>query len=159
VPGHVDSCFIAKAVFRGQPACPPNFKLETLGAFFGLPAFAAHDAAEDSFDSWRALRATLERGQVLQDQGAWGRPPALPPLVTPNDTLSPEQLQLQQQALQGHNMFITGGAGTGKSFLLTSIVAKMQAQRGQRSCVVLSPTGAAAVLVKGRTIHSFCQWK
>ena len=155
VSGHVDSCFIAKAVFRGQPACPPNFKLETLAAFFGLPAFAAHDAAEDSLASWCVLRATLERGQVLQDQGAWGRLPALPPLVTPNVTLSAEQLQLQQRALQGRNMFITGGAGTGKSFLLTSIVAKMHAQRGQRSCVVLSPTGAAAVLVKGRTIHSF----
>jgi DNA polymerase III alpha subunit (gram-positive type) len=99
VAGHVDSCFIAKAVFRSQPTCPPNFKLETLGAFFGLPAFAAHDAAEDSFASWRVMRATLERGQVLQEQGAWDRPPALPPLVTSNATLSPEQLQLQQQAL------------------------------------------------------------
>ena len=105
------------------------------------------------------MRAASFMGARVEGRREQGRPPALPPLVTPNDTLSPEQLQLQQQALQGHNMFITGGAGTGKSFLLTSIVAKMQAQRGQRSCVVLSPTGAAAVLVKGRTIHSFCQWK
>ena len=152
--GHVDSLFIARAVFQGQPL-PSSFKLERLAQFFGLPPFAAHDAAEDSLASWYVLRATLQRGQIMQEQGAWAPLPSLPPLLTPNVALSPEQMQFQALALQGRNMFITGGAGTGKSFLLNSIVAQMQLQRGPKSCVVLSPTGAAAVLVNGRTIHSF----
>ena len=152
--GHVDSLFIARAVFQGQPL-PSSFKLERLAQFFGLPPFAAHDAAEDSLASWHVLRATLQRGQIMQEQGAWAPLPSLPPLLTPNVALSPEQMQFQALALQGRNMFITGGAGTGKSFLLNSIVAQMQLQRGPKSCVVLSPTGAAAVLVNGRTIHSF----
>jgi ATP-dependent DNA helicase PIF1 len=155
VTGHVDSLFISQAVLSGQSGAPPSFGLENLNRYFGLPAFAAHDAAEDSFASWLVLRAALQRGQSMQEQGTWGRAPALPPLLTPNVTLSDEQTHLQQLALEGRSMFITGGAGTGKSFLLASIVTNMQLQRGKQSCVVLSPTGAAAVLVKGRTIHSF----
>lgn len=155
VTSHVDSLFVAKAVMSGQPGAPDNFKLETLNRHFGLPEFAAHDAAEDSYASWLVLRATLQRGHAMQEQGAWGRLPALPPLLTPNVTLSDEQMRIERMALDGRSMFITGGAGTGKSFLLTSIVTKMQLQRGKQSCVVLSPTGNAAVLVKGRTYHSF----
>jgi len=153
--GHVDSLVIARAVFQGQPQPPSSFKLERLAQFLGLPPFSAHDAAEDSLASWHVLRATLQRGQMMQEQGALGRLPALPPLLTPNVALSHEQIQFKEMALQGVNMFITGGAGTGKSYLLNSIVAQMQLQHGPKSCAVLSPTGAAAVLVKGRTIHSF----
>ena len=141
--GHVDSLFIARAVFQGQPL-PSSFKLERLAQFFRLPTFAAHDAAEDSLASWHVLRATLQRGQIMQEQGAWAPLPSLPPLITPNVALSPVQMQFQELALQGRNMFVTGGAGTGKSFLLNSIVAQMQLQCGPKSCVVLSPTGAAA---------------
>lgn len=155
VTSHVDSLFVAKAVMSGQPGAPENFKLETLNRHFSLPEFAAHDAAEDSYASWLVLRATLQRGHDMHEQGAWGRLPALPPLLTPNVTLSDEQLCIERLALDGRSMFITGGAGTGKSFLLRSIVTKMQLQRGKQSCVVLSPTGAAAVLVKGRTYHNF----
>ncbi len=48
------------------------------------------------------------------------------------------------------NLFITGRAGTGKSTLLRCI-----AQEAGERCVVLAPTGLAAVNVGGQTIHSF----
>lgn len=49
------------------------------------------------------------------------------------------------------NVFITGGAGVGKSFLIRHF------QRGLdlKKFPVLASTGAAAVLVGGRTFHSF----
>jgi ATP-dependent DNA helicase PIF1 len=49
------------------------------------------------------------------------------------------------------NVFITGGAGSGKSFLIRHFL------KGQDSkdFPVLASTGAAAVLVGGRTFHSF----
>ncbi len=48
------------------------------------------------------------------------------------------------------NLFITGRAGTGKSTLLKCLAREV----GDR-CVVLAPTGLAAVNVGGQTIHSF----
>jgi len=56
------------------------------------------------------------------------------------------------QALSGsNNVFVTGGAGSGKSFLIRYFL------RGKdpRDFPVLASTGAAAVLVGGRTFHSF----
>ena len=49
-----------------------------------------------------------------------------------------------------NNIFITGGAGTGKSTLLKYIV-----EHTQKKCVVLAPTGVAAINANGQTIHSF----
>lgn len=47
-------------------------------------------------------------------------------------------------------IFITGKAGTGKSTLLRHFVANTK-----KSCVVLAPTGIAAINAGGSTIHSF----
>ncbi|MBC7382411.1 MAG: AAA family ATPase [Bacteroidia bacterium] len=47
-------------------------------------------------------------------------------------------------------LFITGKAGTGKSTLLRHFVKNTKKQ-----CVVLAPTGIAAINVGGATIHSF----
>jgi ATP-dependent DNA helicase PIF1 len=51
----------------------------------------------------------------------------------------------------GENIFLTGGAGTGKSYLIRQFLARHDA----RLFPVLASTGAAAVLVGGRTFHSF----
>lgn len=47
-------------------------------------------------------------------------------------------------------LFITGKAGTGKSTLLRHFVKNTKKQ-----CVVLAPTGIAAINVSGATVHSF----
>jgi ATP-dependent exoDNAse (exonuclease V) alpha subunit len=49
------------------------------------------------------------------------------------------------------NVFLTGGAGTGKSFLLRYFMRGKSSQEFP----ILASTGAAAVLVGGRTFHSF----
>ena len=47
------------------------------------------------------------------------------------------------------NLFITGRAGTGKSTLL-----HLFKNTTRKKCVVLAPTGVAALNVGGQTIHS-----
>ena len=47
-------------------------------------------------------------------------------------------------------IFVTGKAGTGKSTLI-----KYLRKNTKRKCVVLAPTGVAAMNVQGATIHSF----
>src|SRR3989344_6768911 len=66
--------------------------------------------------------------------------------------LNPDQIAALE-VLQGmHNVFLTGAAGSGKSFVLK----KYLAIRPEETRVpVLASTGAAAILVGGRTFHSF----
>jgi len=53
-------------------------------------------------------------------------------------------------ALQSeNNVFLTGGAGTGKSTVISDFIRK------QESVAVLASTGTAAILLGGRTLHSF----
>ena len=65
-------------------------------------------------------------------------------------TISDEQLAVFERMDDGKNLFITGNAGTGKSTLLRHFLLNTK-----RKCVVLAPTGVAAMNVGGSTIHSF----
>jgi hypothetical protein len=49
-------------------------------------------------------------------------------------------------------IFVTGGAGTGKS----AFIRELRARYPKRNSVVLAPTGVAALNAGGQTIHSFC---
>ena len=63
--------------------------------------------------------------------------------------------------MSGQNLFITGSAGTGKSYLMRYIVQEMKRKhegdlsQGLGEVVVTAPTGVAAINVGGQTIHSF----
>ncbi len=50
-------------------------------------------------------------------------------------------------------VFVTGGAGTEKS----TFIRELRERFPERKCVVLAPTGVAALNAGGQTIHSFCQ--
>jgi ATP-dependent exoDNAse (exonuclease V) alpha subunit len=49
-----------------------------------------------------------------------------------------------------NNYFITGKAGTGKSTLLQYL-----SHTSKKTCVLLAPTGRAAINIEGQTLHSF----
>lgn len=49
-----------------------------------------------------------------------------------------------------NNYFITGKAGTGKSTLLQYLN-----HTAKKMCVLLAPTGRAAINIEGQTLHSF----
>lgn len=52
-------------------------------------------------------------------------------------------------------LWITGQAGTGKSFLLNTILAYLQEQRQSMRYELLATTGCAAVNIQGRTTYNF----
>lgn len=63
----------------------------------------------------------------------------------------PEEDRFLAWARAGRNMFLTGMAGTGKSWLLRKFIAE---HTGHVS--VTAPTGVAALNVGGMTLHRFC---
>jgi len=65
--------------------------------------------------------------------------------------LSPAQSEVVDAFEKGKNLFITGGAGSGKSYLL-SFLKRNYASRGLE---VTASTGIAAVNIGGTTIHSW----
>ena len=71
--------------------------------------------------------------------------------MTPID--NPE-LKLAHQFIQetGHNIFLTGKAGTGKTTFLKTL-----RQHTPKRMIVVAPTGVAAINAGGVTIHSFFQ--
>ncbi len=52
----------------------------------------------------------------------------------------------------GRSIFLTGKAGTGKTTFLKTVVEK-----SKKRCIVVAPTGVAAINAGGVTIHSFFQ--
>lgn len=69
------------------------------------------------------------------------------------DTDNPQQHLAEQYLTTTHtSLFLTGKAGTGKTTFLHHIV-----QTINKRCVVVAPTGVAAINAGGVTIHSFFQ--
>lgn len=65
--------------------------------------------------------------------------------------LTPSQAEGFRDLTQGRdNIFLTGGPGTGKSFLIREFLEK-----SEKEIPVVASTGAAAILIGGRTFHSF----
>jgi ATP-dependent DNA helicase PIF1 len=86
-------------------------------------------------------------------------PSTQPSTPAPNiHALSGEQAAVVGRVLAGERLFITGAAGTGKSFLVASIISALAEQgmteaNGQVAITAL--TGIAAINIDGKTIHSW----
>ncbi len=65
--------------------------------------------------------------------------------------LSKEQKLALELCQSGENIFLTGGAGSGKSFVIKEFMQSLD----PKQMPILASTGAAAVLLGGRTFHSF----
>ncbi|XP_014371253.2 ATP-dependent DNA helicase PIF1 [Papilio machaon] len=66
-------------------------------------------------------------------------------------TLNSEQQRVLEACLSGKNIFFTGSAGTGKSFLLKRIVTALPPD----VTVATASTGVAACHIGGTTLHAF----
>ena len=80
-----------------------------------------------------------------------------PTKMNPDDpaqmqNLNDEQKGVLDACINGRNVFFTGSAGTGKSFLLKKIIATLPPD----GTVATASTGVAACLIGGVTLHSFC---
>lgn len=69
------------------------------------------------------------------------------------EELSAGQALALQRVAEGRNVFITGEAGTGKSYMIKAIKRKLDQMR--RVYHVAATTGSAAYNIEGTTVHSF----
>eukprot|EP01133_Synstelium_polycarpum_P010323 gene10323-12035_t len=71
------------------------------------------------------------------------------------ETLTPEQERLVHLVVNNQkNVFFTGSAGTGKSFVLKHLVTRLR-EKHSDGVYVTAATGIAAVNIGGVTLHSF----
>ncbi|GLJ34333.1 hypothetical protein SUGI_0690370 [Cryptomeria japonica] len=70
-------------------------------------------------------------------------------------TISEDQWRVLKAISQGKFVFVTGCAGTGKSYLLKYAVSVLVELHGPSSVFVTASSGIAACELKGRTLHSF----
>jgi len=67
--------------------------------------------------------------------------------------MNTKQLEALNIVKNGYNLFLTGSAGTGKSYTLKGIINYLETKNKNYGLTAL--TGCAAVLINGQTIHSF----
>lgn len=66
-------------------------------------------------------------------------------------SLTPEQEKALNILLSGENVFLSGKAGTGKSFLTRAFIRK--SEEANKNILVCAPTGIAALNIGGATLH------
>jgi hypothetical protein len=131
----------------GQPSWGPGEILP--GGVAGKVRVRFAGAGEKTLSLAHALLEVIGRAEAERLRVELRDAPA-PPIPGPD----PENPDAEKafQLLQGREpcVFVTGRAGTGKSYLL-----RYFARKTKKRFVLLAPTGLAALNVGGQTIHSF----
>lgn len=141
---------------RGRPNDPENPKCNS----HGLDGLNGHQEprskklkkAEDYLEDEIINLATEEAEGVLSFE------------PKPSFELTSAQQSAVKIALEGHNMFLTGAAGSGKTATLMKMISLLQEKFGEnphvnpRKVQVITPTAIAALPVCGRTMYSFAGW-
>ncbi|KAF6841821.1 ATP-dependent DNA helicase PIF1 [Colletotrichum musicola] len=70
--------------------------------------------------------------------------------------LCPEQQEAMDLVMEGHNIFITGSGGCGKSVLVKAFYDRFR-EMG-KTVYLLAPTGQAVVNIGGRTTYNYAGW-
>ena len=110
-------------------------------------AIKQQNAVHDSIASREWSDTTDEAGPDI--------PAILHELVTKHG-LCEEQAEVLRLVADGHNIFFTGAAGTGKSTTLRAIITYLK--RLEKNVDVVAHTGIAALLLGGTTIHMYAGW-
>ena len=114
-----------------------------------LPPSAATLPAGPTSAPKRKLPSTFEGNRA---RPVAPEPP--PAAVIDRSSLNQEQRDAADRVQRGDNTFLTGAAGTGKSFLLRHVIQQLE-RRHPGGVAVTAPTGIAASHVQGVTIHSW----
>ncbi|MCO5551238.1 hypothetical protein L7F22_004737 [Adiantum nelumboides] len=137
---------------------------------------ALEDVTTESIeDGWRSVRKRTLPGSIFGHVNSGSTHESVPPaqnlqmnsarLVssTVSSTKKPQvkfAMSTQQRKVllaiaSGKSIFITGSAGTGKSYLLYEAVSMLKNMHGSLSVFVTASTGLAGCAIGGTTLHSF----
>ena len=115
---------------------------------------AAEGPAQMSSQMPKALMKRSENvDRFLSAKGEKAR--QLPAWAQDNASLTDEQIAVKERVMSGSNVFLTGGAGTGKSYLVKDIITALRRKVGQRGVGVTATTGIAASPLGGTSLHSY----
>lgn len=64
---------------------------------------------------------------------------------------TPDQKKAYKMLCNGENVFLTGAAGTGKSYVLNKFIEKCESEK--KNILITAPTGIAAINIGGSTLH------
>jgi ATP-dependent DNA helicase PIF1 len=73
----------------------------------------------------------------------------------PKPKPSPQQMEVLKAIAQRKSVFVTGSAGTGKSFIVEDALQILRGMYGEDNVFVTASTGLAACAIGGITLHSF----
>lgn len=136
-----------------EPPGPPLAYTEMSAA---APA-AADDDVEDAYldpNDLVAQQLGLRPSGASTSSAAPSAAKSAPSSVNINGGFTMEQMAATTLVKKGHNVFITGGAGTGKSHWLRHLIDHVL-PRNHDSVAVTASTGIAARAIGGQTIHAF----
>ena len=104
----------------------------------------------------RPSESSYSDQQLRQPEPPPDEPAPLLAAGPPEPPLHPEQERVVRCIEDGHKVFYTGSAGTGKSTVLKAFVQRLKSQGKQVD--IVAPSGIAALNVGGMTIFSYAYW-
>jgi ATP-dependent DNA helicase PIF1 len=134
--GHTGNAAVASALAASSASRPPQG--------YGFHSISIGGGGDSSI----CTTSSFPAASVAASAAA--RPPSAPAI----SALNLGQKAAYLRALAGANLFITGEAGTGKSYLLRSVIAGLE-EKHPGALAATAPTGIAASHINGTTIHSW----
>ena len=113
---------------------------------------------EEAANTWLAERT----GSVIEDKTPISeyfdlKPSQIPTKAIDISDLTPSQQEGFNLLTSGENIFLTGVAGSGKSYLINRFVKWCNINN--KNILLLAPTGIAAINIGGITIHKLLRYK
>ena len=118
-----------------------------------LNARDEESARREAPSRWRAQHVASQNGAPSSPVAQPASQPSFSSPASQPAAMDAGQRAAFDMVMSGRNVFLTGGPGTGKSFTLRKIIEALEQRHGSDGVLVCAPTGVAALIAEGQTIH------